>query len=438
MIGSPRLWIATLSSLANGNCSTTKNISTPAANFRQLVSDREITVLIAKMYAEQMIASKEADAGVQTSERELPRNLPDLMLGYVKRLNDQVKADRQDIRKVVNVAKIVAWECLKQTCRPTMAKRNDVLKALSKEPDAESLLKYLEDRLQIIQTTGPVSELVRFSLDPLAEYLAAQYLVERCGKFEDTWREFFENAEKQPGTPETIKGFLMAVCDCCVEKGIKYDVPEWVGEKLIKITSLDQETRKTVQLKQRIKLLSTHLKSPNADDRKTAARKLGKIGAKAKETTPNLIVALNDHDKKVRSSAASALRKIGSGTVPALLSALNDQVEWIRRTAIEILGEFGPEAKEAVPALVAALNDQSKEVRSSASSTLGKIGQGAVRALIAALKDQSGEVGKLAASALGRIGPKAREAVPALIIALNDQSEGVRGLRRIGVRENRA
>ena len=97
----------------------------------QLVSDREITVLIAKMYAEQMIAAKETDAGAQAAARDLPRNLPDLMLGYVKRLNDQVKADKQDIRKVVNVSKVVAWECLKQTCRPTTAKRDDVLKALA-------------------------------------------------------------------------------------------------------------------------------------------------------------------------------------------------------------------------------------------------------------------------------------------------------------------
>src|SRR5262249_21219469 len=175
-----------------------------------IVSDRDITVLIAKMYAEQMVAAKEADAGARASGRELPRNLPDLMLGYVNNLNEQVKAERQDVDKVIRVTKVVAWECLKHTCRPTTAKRADVLKALSNEADAEVLLKYLSERLQLIQTAGPISDLIRFSLDPLAEYLAALYLVERCGKFEDLWQEFFENAEKQSGAPETIKGFLMA------------------------------------------------------------------------------------------------------------------------------------------------------------------------------------------------------------------------------------
>ena len=65
-------------------------------------------------------------------------------------------------------------------------------------------------------------------------------------------------------------------------------------------------------------------------------------------------------------------------------------------SAASALGRIGPEAKEAVPALIIALNDQSEGVRSSA------------------------------ASALGRIRPEAKESVPALIIALNDQSEWVR------------
>src|SRR5262249_49860700 len=155
--------------------------------------------------------------GAQAAARKLPRNLPDLMLGYVKRINDQVKADRQDIRKVTNIAKVVAWECLKQTCRPTTAKHDDVLKALGDEPDVEVLLKYLEDRLQLIQTTGPVSDLIRFSLDPLAEYLAALYLIKRCDNDEEFWKKFFIRAEEQPGAPETIKDFLLAVRDCCVE-----------------------------------------------------------------------------------------------------------------------------------------------------------------------------------------------------------------------------
>jgi HEAT repeat protein len=306
----------------------------------QLVSDREITVLIAKMYAEQMIAAKEVDASAQTSEYNLPRNLPDLMLGYAKRLNDQVKADRQNIRKVANVAKIAAWECLKQTCRSTTAKRDEVMKALSNEPDAESLLKYLEDRLQLIQTTGPISDLIRFTLDPLSEYFAALYLVERCGKFEDLWQDFFENAEKQSDAPESIKGFLLAVRDCCVEKGDSSNVPRWVSDKLARLAGLDPEMIKEAQLKQRINLLTQNLKLPDAGDRRSAAYAFREIGFPAKSAVPDLIDALRDKDKFVRSTVASAL------------------------------GRIGPEAKAAVPALIEALKDEDEVVRTSATAAL--------------------------------------------------------------------
>ncbi len=324
----------------------------------QLVSDREITVLIAKMYAEQMIAAKEVSAGLQIVVRELPRNLPDLMLGYVKKLNDQVKADRQDIDKVVNIAKIIAWECLKQTCRPTTAKQTDVLQALSKETDAKALVKYLEYRLQLIQTAGPISELIRFTLDPLAEYLAALYLVERCGKSEDLWKEFFERAKEQSGAPEAIKGFLLAVRDCSIERGDEYSVPESVKDELAQLAGLDSGTITAAQLKQRINRLANNLKLPDADDRRIAAETLGKIGLEAKEAVPTLIAAFKDHIPEVRHAAGVALTLIGPTAAPALITALKDQDSEVRSSAAFGLTWIGPEAKEAAPALIDALKDR--------------------------------------------------------------------------------
>jgi HEAT repeat protein len=393
------------------------------------VSDRDITVLIAKMYAEQMVAAKEADAGARASAHDMPRNLPDLMLSYVNNLNEQVKAERQDIEKVIRVAKVAAWECLKHTCRPTTVKRADVLKALSNEVDAETLLKYLIGRLQLIQTAGPISDLVRFSLDPLAEYLAAFYLVERCGKFEDLWKEFFDTTEKEPGAPETIKGFLLAVRDCCLEKGIGYNVPEWVGDKLAQLAGLDEEAIKTVQLRQRIKLLLANLSSPDEEDRIRAVEILGEIGPEAKEVVPALIAALNDQDYEVRRSAAEALERMGAAAkeaVPALIEALNDEDDGVSRSAADALGWMGG---EALPALIAALKDQNSFVHRSAAEALALMGAAAkeaVPALIAALKDQNSFVRLSAAAALWRMGAEAKEAVPALIAALKDQDGNVR------------
>jgi HEAT repeat protein len=398
----------------------------------QIVGDREITLLIAKMYAEQMIAVKEASASAQDTARELPGNLPDLMLGYVKRLNDQVKADKQDIRRVINVAKVVAWECLKGNCRPTTAKRDEALKALSNEADAEICLKYLEERLQLIQSTGPISDLIRFSLDPLAEYLAALSLVERCGKFEDLWREFFERAREQQGAPETIKGFLLAVRDCCAEKGDEYGVPNGVKDELARLTGFDPEVISTTHLIQRINRLIADLKLPDAEDRATAARVLGQIGARAREATPALVAALKDWDGDVRGSAATALGSIGlvaKGVVHALLSSLEDQDARVRSSAATALGSIRPEAKEVVHALLSSLEDQDTRVRSSAAAALGKIGleaKEAAPALLLLLEDEDPSVRSAAIDALSEVELMTDEVVPKFMAALNDQSARVR------------
>jgi len=395
----------------------------------QLVGDREITVLIAKMYAEAMIAAKESDVNAQGLTRELPRNLPDLMLGYVKQLNNQVQADEQDLGKVVRVAKVVAWECLKQTCSPTMPKRSDVLLGLSNETDAETLLKYLEERLQLIQTAGPVSDLIRFSLDPLAEYLAALYLIERCGNRDDLWKDFFERAQEQPNAPEAIKGFLLAVRDCCEEKGNEYLVPNWIDGELARLSDVDPAADNLKRLKQRINRWVANLKLLDAEDRAAAAEMLGRIGPAAKEVIHLLIDALEDPSVIVRRSAASSLGRIGIDSeeaILALISALKASDASVRQSAALALGQIGLGANAAVPALIAAIEDNDVDVRRYATETLVKIGLCAVPALTTALSSQDKLAFSFAAFALGKIGPGAKAAVPTLVTALQDQDASVR------------
>lgn len=196
-------------------------------NLSQLIGERDITALIAKMYAELKIASKE-----QPSNLDLPRNLPDLMQGYAGNINESVKAGRKDTRAVLCASKAVAWECLKETCRPAPAKRDDVLKALRREADAEAMLVYLEERLQLIQTTGAGKDAVRFSLDPLAEYLASLHIVEHCNNSISRWQEITDLLKAQLGAPEIIKGFLLALEDCFNHHGQQHGVPGFAIEAI--------------------------------------------------------------------------------------------------------------------------------------------------------------------------------------------------------------
>lgn len=59
-----------------------------------------------------------------------------------------------------------------------------------------------------------------------------------CYKNDETlWRGFLAQAESMPNV-EAIKGFLLAVLDCCVAKVTEVQVPDFVAEELAKLVGL--------------------------------------------------------------------------------------------------------------------------------------------------------------------------------------------------------
>ncbi|MGL5062020.1 MAG: HEAT repeat domain-containing protein, partial [Microcoleus sp.] len=176
-----------------------------------IVGDRNITVLLAKLYAEQLIAKKEG-----TTDGNLPDNIAELMLHYLNKLNRSVTENNIGDATVHKDAKILAWECLKSTYRPAAANRQNAIIALG-EDTAESRIKYLEDKLRIIQTKGVARDRIHFALDPVAEYLAALHLLDINGNDESKWQDFLKVADSQ-NSPEGIKGFMLAVKDCYLDR----------------------------------------------------------------------------------------------------------------------------------------------------------------------------------------------------------------------------
>lgn len=211
----------------------------------RIVGEREITVLLAKMYAEQMIAAKEAACGTR-----LPENIPDLVLEYLNELNRRVRRNRLDDRVVHRDAKVIAWECLNQTYRPMTGSIEKILQQMDPQPASppEERLKYLEDRLRLVQTIGAGRDRVRFSLDPLAEYLAALRCVETFSGDEQRWRRFLADGDLSPGAPEMIRGFLLAVRDCCIAKEKEVGIPSFVVYELNKRACQDSKDNSPVDL----------------------------------------------------------------------------------------------------------------------------------------------------------------------------------------------
>src|SRR5205807_2039942 len=100
----------------------------------------------------------------------------------------------------------------------------------------------------------------------------------------------------------------------------------------------------------------------------------------------------------------------------------------VRVRAAELLGQFGPAARDAAAALTEALGDDSGAVRLRAAESLWLVTQYqiAVAALVRALKEGDDGERIWAAEILEKIGPAAKAAVPALTEALQDPDEGFR------------
>jgi HEAT repeat protein len=389
----------------------------------RMAGERDITVLLAKLYADQMVAAKESpDAD------ELPKTIPDLILRYLSELNRNVGGE--DNRVVHRDCKAIAWECLKPTYRPGPAERMDVMEALKGDGDdehsVEARLKYLIDHLRVIQVTGSAEDHIRFVLDPLAEYLAGlQVVEENQGRgTQKKWEAFLRRADDMPGAPEGIRGFLLAVRDCCLAS--TNGVPDFVTEELSKRSGLDPEMVQQLQLKQRVRHYIANLGLPNADDRQHAAEVLGELGPAAMTAIPDLVKLLSDLEADVRGAAAEALGEIGPVAEAAtvdLFKLLKDTKADVRRSADYALDKLGPPPKAAIPDLIKLLSDPEACVRSAAAAALGRLDpppEAAAPDLFKLLKDPETDVRRAAAGAIVELGPAAETAIPDLVELLKD------------------
>jgi HEAT repeat protein len=152
------------------------------------------------------------------------------------------------------------------------------------------------------------------------------------------------------------------------------------------------------EAKESVQVLIAALKEGSPALRRQAAETLGECGPAAREAIAPLIAALEDPDFWVGEASANALRKITgapepvrerrnraaepSGVPPAVENLLRAlQDPRTRWMAIVALGELGAAARDAVPALIEALEDPDAAVRWDAAKALGKLGPAAVRAV---------------------------------------------------------
>jgi hypothetical protein len=165
-----------------------------------------------------MILTKEDD-----SESALPANLPELMLSYLNELYHN--ASRDELRSVQQDAKRIAWECLRSNLTPAAAEYDKVVQALDGD-SVEERINILEQNLRLITTFGAAQDKIRFNLDPLAEYLAALFLVETYPEDGQFWEAIIDRFHTPSSNTESITEFVLAICECWTLKAMDLKFPK--------------------------------------------------------------------------------------------------------------------------------------------------------------------------------------------------------------------
>jgi HEAT repeat protein len=407
-----------------------------------IVGDRDITALLAKLYVDQLLRAQEG-----VSSDNLPDNILELMLFYLNDINRGATSVEPNNATVHRAGQIIAWQSLKKTFRPMPAHLDDALDALGGAESGMRLVKYLEQKLKILQIVGVGQDRLRFSLDPLAEYLAALHVINKNRENEDLWRGFLSESDAKDGAPGAIKSFLLAIRDCCLTNDDDVSTPTFVIDELEKRAAPTTYNRENARTERRMRKLIKELKSIDPEDRRDAAKALGDMKKEAAAAVTALIEALGDKSNLVRSTTAHALGKIGSESkkaLPVLLELLNDEDEDVRSNAAFslLIIERAKMAEVAIPVLIRTLKHPDENFRDAAHSVLRGLGpevKGAVPKLTALLSHADGDVRVGAAYALGRIGPEAAPSIPALIELFKDgekigriRSAACNALERIG------
>jgi HEAT repeat protein len=139
--------------------------------------------------------------------------------------------------------------------------------------------------------------------------------------------------------------------------------------------------------------VARHLRERDLDVATAAAVALTRYGDLARGAVPQLATAVDQGDARFRIAATRAVEALGTAAAPALpgvarnLEDRSDRVTTIpfglsdehvkaRFTAAQVLGRFGPLARDQVPALRASLFDPEPEVRRAAAEALLRVQQG--------------------------------------------------------------
>jgi hypothetical protein len=211
-----------------------------------MVEERPITVLLAKMFAEEMANAVEYNEDGPIVMRQLPDlspNISEMMIRYIDELHRYETREGPELRRVHEDLRRIAWSCVEPTLVPGEVPYSVIEQELMNaglERDAiAARLDYYAQGLGVLRYAAAGKETLRFALDPVAEYMAGLHLLDLFGGDEDLWRPFMERVERSVAeSPNEDWSFLSALLSCCKAVGQRAGVSEEVITKLEKFTQV--------------------------------------------------------------------------------------------------------------------------------------------------------------------------------------------------------
>ncbi len=320
--------------------------------------ERGVTPLIVTLFAEQM---EERYQNPDEAQRELPKDVPSLILESLNRSNkepDLTKGELSD-REVQRLMKGIAYACLEAEFKPARRAQDEVRAVFPDEADWDNKIHYLCENLGILKVYKDLFVSLRVSQDPVAEYLAAFFVIEAYGADEEKWADFCEAARSKPGELEEIRGFMHAVYTTSQIDAFKKQVPAKVVEELAGLAGLSWEEIKQKRLNDRVDSYSILLANGTVPDKLHAITTLKRI---LKNYSSNdhisssikhiLIHSLADSSTRVVAKSAIALSELkrkDEHMIIELIKVVSDYKDDIAATAaILSLGSLGKYAETAL------------------------------------------------------------------------------------------
>jgi len=174
-----------------------------------------VTPMLFRFFVDQAIELRKQNEPLD----RLPASIPEIILQYIRGTNPQDTAtpDFVDNNLLVPAARCIGWCSLEKRFIPGDVFRNRVVELIDMaglKNKADLLLKRLAANGVLVERDVGGTRRWRFSLDPLAEYLAAIYWTDILRDNRERWVRWLNQMRTIQPDFHKIKGFLVALEDC--------------------------------------------------------------------------------------------------------------------------------------------------------------------------------------------------------------------------------